>query len=660
MDPRLRLVLLSFLMLFVELALIRWTGSNVLYLGFFSNFILLGSFLGIGIGFLRARSRVDLFRYAPLVLALYVLFVLLARVEIDRSGDDLIFFGSFEPSGLPVWVMLPVIFLASATVMAMIAEGVARTFALFPPLDAYRLDIVGSILGIVGFSALSFAGAPPVAWGLLAGALFLVLIRRGVFVLRVASVVALVVFLGRESLIPDASWSPYYKVRTAQRNPGEYHISVNSLPHQAILSTERRRAIGPIYFVPYERLATDDLNTVLIVGAGTGSDVAIALDAGAGHVDAVEIDPKLQQIGSQLHPDRPYQDPRVRPVIDDGRAFLERADETYDLILFALPDSLTLVSGQSSLRLESYLFTRQAMATARDRLAPDGVFSMYNYYREDWLIDRLARTLDEVYGHPPCVDRVGTAAGLAALTIGLSPEAVACATTWTDSAAAPAPVSDDYPFLYLREPGLPGLYLVTLGLILVSSVGLVRLAGARFGAMAGYTDLFLMGAAFLLLETKSVVQFALLFGTTWFVNALVFAGILLSVLAAIEVTRRVRLPAPPVLYGLLLATVLLGWVVVPGSLLGLPFWPRFIAAVMVWFTPIFLANLVFAQRFRATADSTSAFGANLLGAMVGGLLEYAALSTGYQALALLVAVLYAGALIASRLMTSAGGAPRPA
>ena len=48
--------------------------------------------------------------------------------------------------------------------------------------------------------------------------------------------------------------------------------------------------------------------------------------------------------------------------------------------------------------------------------------------------------------------------------------------------------------------------------------------------MIRYTDLFCMGAAFLLLETKSVVQFALLFGTTWFVNALVFLGVLLSVL----------------------------------------------------------------------------------------------------------------------------------
>ena len=72
----------------------------------------------------------------------------------------------------------------------------------------------------------------------------------------------------------------------------------------------------------------------------------------------------------------------------------------------------------------------------------------------------------------------------------------------------------------------------------------MRVAGGPLGAMGGYLDLFFMGAAFLLLETKNVVQFALLFGTTWFVNSLVFAGILLSVLAAVEIARRVRLPSP--------------------------------------------------------------------------------------------------------------------
>ena len=69
MAGRPRLVCLSFLMLFVELALIRWTGSNVVYLSYFSNFVLLGSFLGIGIGFLRSRSHSPLFPWAAPALA---------------------------------------------------------------------------------------------------------------------------------------------------------------------------------------------------------------------------------------------------------------------------------------------------------------------------------------------------------------------------------------------------------------------------------------------------------------------------------------------------------------------------------------------------------------------------------------------------------------
>src|ERR687894_4530 len=75
MSDKLRLILLSFLMLFVELALIRWSGSNVLYLSYFSNFVLLGSFLGIGIGFLRAGARRPLFPLAPIALTLLVAFV---------------------------------------------------------------------------------------------------------------------------------------------------------------------------------------------------------------------------------------------------------------------------------------------------------------------------------------------------------------------------------------------------------------------------------------------------------------------------------------------------------------------------------------------------------------------------------------------------------
>src|SRR3954469_1388262 len=94
--PPWRLIVASALMLFVELALIRWTGSNVLHLSYYSNFVLLGSFLGIGLGFLRAEKRPDLFRMAPLTLALLVVFVLIFPIHIDRQGSQIIYFTATE------------------------------------------------------------------------------------------------------------------------------------------------------------------------------------------------------------------------------------------------------------------------------------------------------------------------------------------------------------------------------------------------------------------------------------------------------------------------------------------------------------------------------------------------------------------------------------
>jgi hypothetical protein len=149
-----------------------------------------------------------------------------------------------------------------------------------------------------------------------------------------------------------------------------------------------------------------------------------------------------------------------------------------------------------------------------------------------------------------------------------------------------------------------------------------------------------MGAAFLLLETKNVVQFALLFGTTWFVNALVFAGILVTVALAIEVSRRWKLPGPTPFYLLLFVAVGAAWLVPPAYLLSLPFGARLIGATALAFGPVFVANLAFAQRFRDTSDSVKAFAANLLGAILGGCLEYSALVIGYRDLLLVAGLLY--------------------
>ncbi len=189
---------------------------------------------------------------------------------------------------------------------------------------------------------------------------------------------------------------------------------------------------------------------------------------------------------------------------------------------------------------------------------------------------------------------------------------------------------------------------LTLALVVLASLVTVRALAGRIGEMRRYLDLFFLGAAFLLLETKNVAYFALLFGTTWFVNALVFAAILASVYLAIEVARRVRFTRPLRLYGMLIASLAVAWAVPSSALLGLPVGTRFLAAAAIAFIPVFIANLVFAERFRDVGSSAVAFGSNLLGAMVGGILEYSALTVGYRGLLVVAAVLYGAAFAAGR------------
>ena len=662
---RARLIVASALMLFVQLALIRWTGANLVHLSYFSNLILLASFLGIGLGFLRSRTANDLGRYVPIGLLILVAFIMAFPARIEGSSTDLIFFTEVRPSGLPTWVSLPLVFIVIAITMTGFGEITGRAFREFKALDAYRWDIIGSILGTLSFTLIAFLRAPSWIWPIVTlVALWLLYGPRLPWVSRIAMVL-IIGTLVVESLMAGISWSPYYKVHTEIQNAGTINeftnIQVNGIPHQNVMDVQQRLKAEPVYGRPYERAIDNPLNNVLVVGAGTGTDVALALARGAKHVDAVEIDPRIQQIGSQVNPNKPYDDPRVSVHINDGRAFLSSNDTKYDLILFALPDSLTLVSGASQLRLESYLFTKESITAARDHLTDDGVFAMYNYYREPWLINRLAGTLDEVFGHAPCLDTFTAVQSLAAITIGKQADNAVCApaATWDRASIAaaaqeiPVPAVDDRPFLYLKTQTIPDIYLIVIALILAVSLIGIRIFGGPLRAMRGYGDLFFMGAAFLLLETRSITTFALLFGTTWLVNALVFTGVLVAVLLAIEVTQRARKPIPrPFIITALFASLLVAFLIPNEMLLGLAVPLRLLFAVAIAFAPVFFANLLFTSRFKNAANPTAAFAANLFGAMIGGCLEYLSLILGYQWLLAVAAGLYLIAVLVGQRQAS--------
>ena len=216
----------------------------------------------------------------------------------------------------------------------------------------------------------------------------------------------------------------------------------------------------------------DSLDEVLILGAGSGTDVAAALRHGAKHVTAVDIDPVILRLGAERHPDQPYSDPRVTVVCDDARHFLRTTTKKYDLVVFALIDSLTVQSSFSGVRLESYMFTKESFEAVRDHLSPRGVMVLYNYFREKWLVDRLANTAAEVFGRDPLghvhQDRAYLAVMLAGPRVAeLHGAAAAAGRRQRVRAAARsrarrialvrdpsvAPATDDWPFLYMRDAG---------------------------------------------------------------------------------------------------------------------------------------------------------------------------------------------------------------
>ena len=272
LSPRVRLVLASALMLFIELALIRWTSSNNLYLVHLTNFVLLASFLGIGLGFLRGSRGRDLFPLAPALLAVLVAFVLTFSVRTGTTGaGGWALVGSFGIAPLPRWLSLTVIFLLTVATLGMLAQEVARTFALFVPLDAYRLDIGGSLLGIVTFAGLSFLRMPPLAWAMTSAAVFVVLLGPRVRSRRwlpAAGIGAVVVMLGLESFVGSYQWSPYYKIHTETASGGNVRIDVNNTPLQTTASVAQVTKDSPFYLYPYTYAGPHD--DVLVIGAGTG------------------------------------------------------------------------------------------------------------------------------------------------------------------------------------------------------------------------------------------------------------------------------------------------------------------------------------------------------------------------------------------------------
>jgi spermidine synthase len=712
--PIVELVLISFLVLFFELTCIRWFASTVVFLTFFTNIVLLACFLGVSVGCLAsARHSSWMNAFVPLVVVAtasaygfwraYNSFGQMVINVGSQQSPQLIYFGTdtrlADPSKWVVPIELVAGYFFVVIALAFIGPGqeVGRRFAAIDNrLQAYTADILGSLAGIAVFGVMSYFRAPALVWFLIAVAIGVYFVPRRRWLHALAGLVVLGVIILTDwpfdsyGLPLRIVWSPYYQIRFS---PPYLSIDANNMGHQSMLQVDRE---GPGYFLPYllaRAAGPKPFQNVLVVGAGSGNDVAAALAAGVRHVDAVEIDPVINELGRLHHPNRPYANPRVTVHLDDGRSYLRKTATHYDMISYALVDSVALHSSYSSVHLESFLFTEEAFRDVKAKLKPGGVFAMYNFYRKGWVVGRLVKLAETVFGSRPIVISVPIqsvirpedserdfitfllvgngahtvvdsirskfssegsfwlnpelhanrqAAGFSRIRparwFGLAQPFQRVVPAAVEVRAAERIPTDDWPFLYLRDRAIPDLNLRGIAMVAVLSlVILLAFAPVRRARLSG--RMFFLGAGFMLVETKGVVHMALLFGATWVVNSIVFFSILTLVLLANVYTLLVRPRRLWPYYVLLTAALLFSGLVPMNTFLALPGASKVVASCAVVYMPVFFAGVIFAAAFRSSMQPDADFGSNIAGIVVGGLSEYLSLVIGFNHL-LWVAVGY--------------------
>lgn len=761
--PGFDLFLISGLILFLELACIRWFPAHVLFLTFFTNTVLLACFVGMSIGCLLADRPTRLIDKTPLMLMLAMVaggIVLLFRGKLQRHVDvagqanpEVVFFGAESQSlqeiefHVPVEVVMGLFFVLIALVMVGPGQEMGRAFGRVPSrAKAYALNLLGSLVGIGLFAAGSYSQLSPIVWFGLSALGLVYFLRQSPEAgwLRYLFLgLALLVTLPTSTLTSrlfvdyDVTWSPYYRI---DYKPNNSEITTNLIGHQQIIPREKP-AMEP-YSIPYllqrdtrnadGTKAWPEFKRILIIGAGSGNDLSRALywTGPEARIDAVEIDPVIQSKGVAHNPDRPYQDSRVTVHLNDGRNFLRQAPSgEYDLVVFALVDSLVLHSGYSNLRLESFLFTTESMRDVHRVLKPTGVAAIYNYFRQGWIAIRLRTILRDSFGGDPVVltdpplDDVRMnqydASMFTVFVCGTEPTVTPLRQAFANSGNAywlpadrapthdsparfqstmPPPLppppadqpqyhgpigrskwirlraatveeapadlrnaTDDWPFLYSRRPDIPGLTWRGMAIMVALSLGLwwllsKKLAPATATATPdGESDRglllrsFLLGAGFMLIETKAVVQMALLFGSTWAVNTVVFAAILVMALVGNLFAAWIK---PKVLwpyYVGLFAALALNVAVPLDAFLGLDRAAQLAASCALVFAPVAFAGVIFPTSFARSKRPDLFFGANVAGALAGGLAENLSMLLGFRYLLLVAVGLYAAsALFGSR------------
>jgi spermidine synthase len=667
----------SALTLYVEMLIVRWHATCFQAFAIFKNVSLLSCFLGLGIGYsLAGRRRITLASFLPLLGVQAFLFGLLSKTNLGGRRINPVAEQLIMGTAGSKWswihavegnIFLAAVFVLNALMFIPLGHLAGRLMGRLPKIRSYSLNVIGSLAGIILFFLLSLAWTPPSVWmgvAALTIAPFLIGHRRTV-ALGVGSMAIILIATG---LMGDRRekqyYSPYQVIAlrlpsredpmpnmTIRVNHQFYQDILDSSP-QAAAKAKKNAQAADYYNLPY-RLQTEP-GDVLVVGAGAGNDVAAALRHGARSVTAVEIDPAILFLGERLHPERPYQDPRTRIVLNDARTFLRQTNQRFDTVVYGLLDSQTNLGAMTNVRLDSFVYTLEGFRDAVRRLKNDGLLIVSYLLLDPRQGDNLYGMLQR--GYPETTPRAFRNVGYGGTTFvtgpGLKkvPPRVEGIRDLTDgflqSVSSADVATDDWPFFYMRRRTYPVSYVLMILVLLLLSGWLVR---RHLGTpqMLGYQHgvFFFLGAGFMLIETKGITELGLVFGNTWLVIGVVITGILLMVFLA----NQWVLWRGPVRHGvsftLLAGSLLLGLALAHLSATGVVIpWAKLVMPVALTL-PLLFAGLIFSSELTGRGDIGEILSANLFGAMLGGFLEYNSMYWGYSSLYPLGMGLYALAFL---------------
>ena len=688
--------IISTLGLFLELMLIRWISTEIRIFAYLQNTVLIVCFLGLGLGCFTCRHQIKLRQiFFPMLFLLIIMSVPFIR---QRIGDFITSISVLEDfviwgytSSNTKWQTIKIIFLSLGMmyfimllivdVFVPIGRILGRLMEKHPnTIWAYSVNVGGSLIGIWMFVIVSKFYQPPITWIIIFGSLTAYFLNKtgenwktNLALITIITLLSLPA--GKSFNAIETIWSPYQKLelKVANKNGqqiGEYIVNVNNTGYQGMLDlSETHIKDNPkIFFSEMKGFSQYDIPLLLhpnpkkylIVGAGTGNDIAGGLRHNLKEITAIEIDPAIISLGRLYHPEKPYASPFVKIVNDDARSYFATCKERFDIISFGLLDSHT-TSAMTNARLDHYVYTKESIKHAKFLLNDNGILVLSFEAQKPFIADRIAKVLKEAFSQEPISFRVPfgpygwggvlfIAGDLATVKNQISENIQLSSLikkwqkhyplTYTYTTKI---TSDDWPYIYLENPKIPIVFILLAILVFIllfrsykhwNASGLI----SRWGK--SHWHFFFLGSAFLLLEVQNISKASVVLGSTWQVNAIIISGVLCMILLANLLAYKFPNISINFLYLLLIFTCL-GLYFIDLSRFAFLAYPTKAATIGILTTlPMLFSGIIFIRSFAIIVRKDEALGANLAGALVGAMLQSVTFMSGIKFLLLIVAGFY--------------------